>query len=60
MKKFDLDTQDINLLKISLLSFVKRVSAGIGSTPEEVQILPEGVKLLLCCPVCFNDCNCGV
>ena len=42
----------------SLLGFVVRVSAGVGSSPEEVQILPEVVKLLLGYFAVLNDCYC--
>ena len=47
MKDFKLNDEDMQSLKASLLSFVKRVSAGIGSTPEEVHILPVIVGMLL-------------
>ncbi len=58
MKKIDMNDEDMQLLKTSLHAFVRRVAAGVGSSPEEVQILPEIVRLLLGCSVMFDDCNC--
>ena len=36
MKEFDISDEDMQLLKTSLLAFVRRVAAGVGSSPEEV------------------------
>ena len=57
MKKFDMSDEDMQLLKTSLLAFVRRVAAGVGSSPEEVQILPEVTKLLVGSLPMLNNCD---
>ena len=47
MKEFELNDEDMLLLKTSLLGFVRRVASGIEGVPGEAQILPEIVRLLL-------------
>lgn len=54
MKEFDLNDEELEMLKAGLMSFVIRVSAGKGIDPAEVQILPEIVKLLLGHFDCFS------
>lgn len=58
MYDFKLNDEDMQTLKMSLFAFVVRVAAGVGSSPEEVQILPEVISLLLGYSVMFDDCNC--
>ena len=50
MENFNLNEEERNNLKRSLLSFVKRVSER-GGNLGEVQIYPEIVKLLLDIPL---------
>ena len=54
MKEFDLNDEELEMLKAGLMSYVIRVSAGKGIDPSEVQILPEIVKLLLGHFDCFS------
>ena len=55
--EFKLNDEDMQSLKTSLLAFVKRVAAGVGSSPEEVQILPEVTKLLVGRLPMLNNCD---
>lgn len=58
MNEFHLNEEEVQLLKTSLIAFVRRVAAGVGSSPEEVRILPEVIGLLLGCFTALNDCYC--
>lgn len=53
-----LSEEEVHLLKTSLIAFVRRVAAGVGSSPEEVKILPEVIGLLLGSFAALNDRYC--
>ena len=59
MKEITLNDEDMQSLKTSLLAFVRRMAAGVGSSPEEVRILPEVIGLLLGCFAALDDRYCS-